>query len=485
MNIESDNQVVVIGDIMLDINYVGHATRLAQEACIPIVNIKESNITYSLGGAANVYNNLLSMNINAQLISVAGKDKYYDIVCDKLEYSRKCYENVTGDCSSYNMIVNDLNRCTTLKHRFYVNNKIVFRYDTEDLHDIDENIENMIIDFFTTKCNKCKLVVLSDYNKGMLTPRVTREIIKFSNENNIKVFVDPKIKNITKYSGCFLIKPNKTEGEQICGKVITNNTLSDRIIEICRITNSHVCLLTLGEDGMILYNSDNEKKYIVHATHNDVIDITGAGDVVLAGFIYHYLKNGCLYAATNFSNYCGQLKVRNFGTYTITPYDIMIYEKMTNKLISPEDITRTIKIIKDANKKIVFTNGCYDILHYGHLTFLEEAKALGDILVVALNTDESIKENKGDNRPINKLEYRIKQMCAIGCVDFVVVFGEKTPYELLEKIRPFVLVKGGDYAIDSVVGKEFAHKTIILKYNDGFSTTNIIKKIERNTTPSM
>lgn len=474
MNIESDNQVVVIGDIMLDINYVGHATRLAQEACIPVVNIKETNITYSLGGAANVYNNLLSMNINAQLISVAGKDKYYDIIREKLEFSGK-----------HNIIINDTNRCTTLKHRFYVNNKIVFRYDTEDTYDINENVEDIIIDFFTTKCHKCKLVVLSDYNKGVLTPRVTQEIIKFSNKHNIKVFVDPKIKNITKYSGCFLIKPNKTEGEQICGKIITNDTLSDRAIEICRITNSNICLLTLGEDGMILYDSCDGRNYIVHTTHCNVIDITGAGDVVLAGFIYYYLKTKCLIEATKFSNYCGQLKVRNFGTYILTPFDVIIYEKMTNKLILSEDLSRTIQIIKDANKKIVFTNGCYDILHYGHLTFLEEAKALGDILIVALNTDESIKENKGDNRPINKLEYRIKQMCAIGCVDFVVVFGDKTPYELLEKIRPFALVKGGDYVIDSVIGKEFAQKTIILKYNDGFSTTNIIKQIERNTTPTM
>jgi D-beta-D-heptose 7-phosphate kinase / D-beta-D-heptose 1-phosphate adenosyltransferase len=471
--------VIIIGDIMLDVNYAGSSTRLAQEACIPIVNVRENNIMYFLGGASNVYNNLLSMGVNSKLISVTGSDFHSKILNDKLEERRQYFNKTWGNVPDENIIIKNSDRCTTVKHRFYVNHKIVFRYDTEDTHDIDRQTEIGIINKFKENCTHCKYAILSDYNKGLLTPFVTQEIIKISNTLNIKVFVDPKTRNITKYNGCFLIKPNKAEGEQICGHQFEGNNLHEELIQICDNTKCHNCLLTLSENGLILYQSAEDKIHVVHAPHDNVIDITGAGDVVLAGFVYNYIRTNNLNKASEFANYCGQLKVKNFGTYTVTPYDILMYNKITTKLIPNENLVNTINVIRDFNKKIVFTNGCYDILHYGHLTFLEEAKSLGDILIVALNTDESIKQNKGDNRPINKLEYRVKQMCAIGCVDFILVFNETTPYSLLEKIRPDILVKGGDYVAETVVGSEFAGETIILKYIDGFSTTKIIKNIEK------
>ena len=375
-------EVVIIGDIMLDVLYNGDATRLAQEACIPIMNVKNENIKYSLGGAANVYNNLNKMNVNAQLISVVGTDKYTHYIDEQLMHCKNAI---------YNKVFYDNSRCTTTKHRFYVDNKIVFRYDTEDVHDINDCIVTNILDFFKSECAKCKVVILSDYNKGVLTRRLTQEIIKFSNEHNIKVFVDPK-KDIEKYAGCFLIKPNKYEGECICCKKISNNNVNECVKEICKSSNSQNCLLTLGKDGMILYDGNNENILSICTTQNDVIDITGAGDVVMASFVYKYIQTDRLDESAKFANYCGQLKVKNFGTYTITPYDILCYEKY-NKIIMPCDLNNIIKIIKESNKKIVFTNGCYDILHYGHLTFLEEAKSHGDILIVALNTDESVREN--------------------------------------------------------------------------------------------
>lgn len=458
------NNVVIIGDVMLDINYIGTSNRIAQEACIPVVNVKNDNISYSLGGAANVCHNLYQMGINTHMIYLGNDDKYADIIIEKIK-----------SCTMKNHLVNTT-RCSTVKHRFYVNNKIVFRYDNEETQDITTDEEQQILDIFRDNCQDYKILVLSDYNKGLLTPSLTRKLIKLANEKNIKVFVDPKIKNIDKYDGSFLIKPNKTEGEQMCGHYITNENLQKSMEEICDKTGSQNCLLTLGEDGMALL--ENKKMQYVNSEHNNVIDITGAGDVVLASFIYYYLKMKDLYESTKFSNYCGQIKVKNFGTYKITKYDILMYENKKNKLISRENLKDYIKIIKKSNKKIVFTNGCYDILHYGHLTFLEESKKLGDILIVALNSDSSVKINKGDSRPINNIDYRIKQMCAINYVDFVVVFDEKTPEKIIQDIYPNVLVKGGDYQIDNILGREYAEETKIISYQTGFSTTNIIEKMK-------
>jgi D-beta-D-heptose 7-phosphate kinase / D-beta-D-heptose 1-phosphate adenosyltransferase len=458
-----NNNVIIIGDVMLDVNYIGSANRIAQEACIPVVNVKNENITYSLGGAANVCHNLYQMGINVHMIYLGSDDQYSTIIQEKI-----------NSCTVNNFMIKS-NRCSTIKHRFYVNNKIVFRYDNEESQNITNEEEQNIIDNFKNICQDCKILILSDYNKGLLTPNLTISLIQIANERNIKVFVDPKIKNIEKYNGTFLIKPNKTEGEQICNHFITKENLELSMEEICKKTGSQNCLLTLGENGMALLNDKNI--YQVDAEHNNVIDITGAGDVVLASLIYYYLKTNNLVEAMQFSNYCGQIKVKNFGTYKITKYDILLYECQRNKFISTEALNEYIQTIKQTNKKIVFTNGCYDILHYGHLTFLEEAKKMGDILIVALNSDSSVKMNKGENRPINNIEYRIKQMSAINYVDFVVVFEEKTPEDIIKQIRPNILVKGGDYQIENILGREYADETRIIMYQAGFSTTKIIEKM--------
>jgi D-beta-D-heptose 7-phosphate kinase/D-beta-D-heptose 1-phosphate adenosyltransferase len=474
--------VFVIGDVMLDVNYIGSATRIAQEACIPVVNVHENNINVLLGGASNVYNNLLNIGIDTHIITVTGKGEYLEKMCGELKNKRRQFEEKFQSKMHEQKldVIVDISRCVTTKHRFFVNNKIVFRYDFEDTHELSDEYEEALITLFNQRCDEYhpKIVVLSDYNKGVLTRRVASEIIRISNSYGIKVFIDPKTKDIQKYKGCFMIKPNKLEGEIICGKNIDLSNLNIIVKEICDKTGSEMCLLTLSEDGLVLFNSKSNEIYKVKNKQSTVIDITGAGDVVLAGFIYYYMKNASIKELAEFSNYCGQTKIKNFGTYVLTIYDIFMYTKVFNKFIERDNVSEIIKIIKDADKKIILTNGCFDILHFGHLMLLEKSKQLGDILIVALNTDESIKENKGNDRPVIKLEYRIKQLCALECVDFVVVFGEKTPLNLIKQIYPDFLVKGGDYKMEDIVGKEFAKETIVIPYNDGFSTSNIINNIK-------
>lgn len=470
-------RISIIGDVILDINYTGNSSRIAQEACIPIVKVDKNNISYSLGGAANVYHNLLSMGLNARLITVIGTDESGQILYNLLEDQRKKFKTKWGITPAENIIIQSNDKCTTIKNRFYVDHKIIFRYDTENTNDICESIEFNIIKTFKDKWVSCEYIILSDYDKGVLTSYVTRSIIEESNKNNCKVFVDPKIRDFSKYSNCFLIKPNKDEGERICNFELTDDKICDGLLYICNKSNSQNCLLTLGERGIALYQSLINNTYMSGTCIHNLQDITGAGDVVMAALVYNFMKSKNLCEAAHFANYCGQLKVTNLGTYAITPYDVLMYNKITTKIIKDTEIERTIQIIKDANKKIVFTNGCYDILHCGHLEFLEEAKTYGDILIVALNTDDSIKRIKGDKRPINTLNNRIRQMNALKCVDFIVSFNEISPFFLIKRIMPDVLIKGGDYLEETIIGKEFSKKTIIGKYNNDCSTTNIIEQI--------
>ena len=469
--------VIVIGDVMVDKNYICASDRLAQEACIPIMNAKQE--TYSLGGASNVYSNLLSMGINTRLITVIGDDTDAHKFLELVEQSRTSFVNEYGYEPTNNIIIKDNTRCTTMKHRFYVNKKIVFRYDVEDTDAISQRHQQDLLYMFKTHYTpNCKIVILSDYDKGVLTRDIVEKIIKFSNKRGVKVLVDPKLKDILKYGGCFLVKPNKVEAEKICGDIITLSNLRTSSETICETIGCPICLMTLGEDGVVLYGDG--KIWRCDTSHENVVDITGAGDVVLAGFTYFYIKTNDLVSSMKFGNYCGQLKVRNFGTYIVKPYDILRYEKKDDKLIKKNELIRIIETIKNAKKRIVFTNGCFDILHYGHLVLLEQAKSLGDVLLVALNSDTSIHQLKGGDRPINRQEHRIKQMNAIEYVDFIVVFDELTPVELLKLIQPDIIVKGGDYKDKQIAGCEYAKKTVILDYIEGFSTTGIVDKIGLN-----
>lgn len=461
--------IVVIGDSMLDINYNGRAEKLAQEACIPVINVDTCFTRYAVGGAANVYNNINKMGLDTILISVVGCDNDGTIL-----------ECMCEEINPKSIILKDSTRPTTVKNRFYVNKKIVFRYDIEETTDIPTEIETSILRKFQDNISSYRLLILSDYNKGVLTTRLTKLLIAIAVTNHIEVCVDPKLKNIFKYENSFLIKPNQLEGEAICKYKITKDNYFKAVKDITEITKCHTCLLTLGENGMIVF--DGKKTQYIETQVNEVIDITGAGDVVMASFVFYYLKTRNIFESTKFANYCGQIKVKNFGTYAITQYDILTYEKTLNKVIPIDDLEYLINIIRTTDKKIVITNGCFDIIHVGHLSFLEKAKECGDILIVGLNSDKSVKMNKGETRPINDIVYRCKQLSMISCIDYVVVFEDKTPMKFIEIVKPDILVKGGDYIITQILGREFAKETRIIDYTDGFSTTNIIKKIDKVST---
>lgn len=459
--------VLIIGDLILDVNYLGNIERIANEAPIPIFKIDKT--LYNLGGAGNVAVNLKNLEINIKLISIVGNDTNGNILLELLK-SKKIDTNT--------ILISD-KKNTTTKNRIYSNNRLYSRFDIKDNNNINDDYIYQIKNKINYLIDDINIVIISDYSGGLLTYDLTRYIIDTCNNRNIPTFVDPKDKNYEKYKECTMIKPNKIYAEIILNNKISSNKniLTKQILEIIKKINCKYCLLTLDKDGLVFYH----KKFLYHpANKKDIIDVIGAGDSVLAGFTFYYLKTNDLNLSSKFANYCGQISVDYLGTYILSNIDVLNYKRMNTKLIKDEEISFFIETLNKNKKKIVFTNGCFDVLHYGHLIYLNEAKELGDVLIIGLNSDDSIRILKGEKRPINKLEYRIKQLEMLSIVDFIIVFNEKTPLNLIKMIKPYFLVKGGDYKIEDMIGKEYSSNTKILSFINDVSTTKIIKKLEIN-----
>jgi D-beta-D-heptose 7-phosphate kinase/D-beta-D-heptose 1-phosphate adenosyltransferase len=457
--------IIIIGDSILDIYYESSCNRLAPEALIPV--FKNESMYYRLGGSSNIALNLKSLGCNPILISICGDDDNYNK-----------FINIINNYNIENYIIKDNMRKTTSKNRIICNNIIYSRFDIEDTFDINLNIENKIIQYIINLNNTKKIdgIILSDYNKGLLTENLCKNIIDFSNKNNILTFIDPKVNNINKYKNCTLFKPNLLESSLISDK----ENINERIVNIYEKINCKIVLITLGKDGMIYYDGSNIKK-IFHKKEINCIDATGAGDNIISIFSYYYLLTNNLDKTIELSNFIGSKAVKKIGNYIITLDDIIEFENINNlNIISKNLNLENLFKIKDYynNKKIVFTNGCFDIIHTAHIKLLKFCKSQGDILIVGLNSDKSIKNIKGNNRPINNENDRIEFLLLLDFIDHVILFEEDTPYNIISILKPDILVKGGDYKKDDIIGKEFTNEIIIYDYINNKSTTNIINKIK-------
>ena len=455
--------IIIIGDIMIDVNYNSEVKRNAPESNdTPIYNILNKN--YILGGAANVACNLKNLGVNIELIGLIGNDLYGTIIKDLLDEKK-----------IDNKLFIDNERNTTQKNRIFLKNKLNVRFDIEEINDISSIIEDEVINYVLNK--KIDAIIISDYDKGFITEKLCKTIIKYANNNNILTFIDPKIKNYIKYKNCFLFKPNINEAEKI-----TNETNLDKIITI--INENVQCknlLITRGQEGMILNSISNK---ITHDTNINLIDVTGAGDIVLSVLVYYFLKEGDLLEACKVANYVAGKSIGVIGNYCISNNDIDEYSKLNdknnykqnNKIIYDYEIDKIKKLSK--NKNIVFTNGCFDILHSAHIKNLIFSKSKGDILVVGLNSDESIKRLKGLDRPINDINERSTILSLFDFVNYIIIFSDDTPLNILTYLKPNILVKGSDYNVENIIGKEFVENVILFDYIENKSSTNIIKKIK-------
>ena len=378
-------------------------------------------------------------------------------------------------------LITQKDRITSKKSRIIASHQQVARYDRESTDEINSESQEKILEYFKKVVNNYDNVLLSDYGKGVLTYDLTQSLIKISNENNKKVLIDPKGLDYSKYSGAFLLTPNKKEAGEATGiNIIDDASLSHCIKQLKNECSLGISLITLSEQGVAIYDDDLR----THPTvAREVFDVTGAGDTVLASLGFSLACGYDIDDAVKFSNLAAGVVVGKIGSATATLNEIIEYESSLNKSTSDEHI-KTFNEIKDLaidlknrGKKIVFTNGCFDILHVGHVKYLEEAKSFGDMLILGLNSDESVTVLKGEGRPINQQLDRAYILAALEPVDYVVIFSEDTPYDLIKLIKPDTLVKGGDYEGKEVAGQDIADELKLVQFVDGKSTTKTIERI--------
>lgn len=464
--------ILVIGDLMIDHYLWGSCDRISPEAPVQVVNVKKESSV--LGGAGNVINNLVTLGSVVDVISVIGNDS----VANEL---KSLLEKI--DVPTSNLVVEN-NRKTSKKSRLIASQQQVLRYDMESIDDINENSHKQIIQTLEKNIDKYSSIILSDYGKGVLTTNLTKEIIKIANKNNIKVLVDPKGKDYSKYKGSYTLTPNKKEAMEATNIDIKDeSSLIEALKSLKTQCELEVSLITLSEQGIAIFDDELTIKPTVA---REVYDVTGAGDTVIASIAFALGNNLDIKDAIYFANLAAGVVVGKIGSATTTLDEIYEYEYSLHKSNSTSHI-KTFDEIKtlssklhNQGKKIVFTNGCFDILHVGHVKYLEVAKSYGDVLILGLNADSSVRKLKGPTRPINTQDDRAYILASLESVDYVVIFEEETPYELIKLIKPHVLVKGGDYEGKEVVGQDIADELKLVQFVDGKSTTNTIKRIQEN-----
>jgi D-beta-D-heptose 7-phosphate kinase / D-beta-D-heptose 1-phosphate adenosyltransferase len=464
-------KILVIGDLMIDHYLWGSCERISPEAPVQVVNI--DNESTSLGGAGNVVNNLTALGAKVDVISVVGE-------CLVSEELKELLINIDVDTQ---YLITQKNRITSKKSRIIASQQQVIRYDREITDDINAKSQLAIIESFKKIVNNYDVILLSDYGKGLLTFELTQSLISIANEKNKKLLVDPKGLDYSKYNGAYLLTPNKKEAAEATSSVINDHkSLSKAIQSLQEQCNLEISLITLSEQGVAIF--DHELR--IHPTAAiEVYDVTGAGDTILASLGFALACNIEIDEAVKFANLASGVVIGKIGSATATLNEIIEYESSLNKSSSDEhiktwdEISSIINELKNKDRKIIFTNGCFDILHIGHIKYLEKAKSFGDILIVGLNSDNSIRRLKGNNRPINTQNDRAYILASLEVIDYLVIFDEDTPFELINLIKPDVLVKGGDYEDKEVIGQDIAKELKLVKFIDGKSTTKTIERIQK------
>lgn len=466
--------ILVIGDVMLDRYFFGISKRISPEAPVPILLKKNEKIV--LGGAANVAINIKKAKQKVSVLSVIGDDEKGNMLIKLLNQNE----------IDSSLIIKDKERCTCVKNRFVGQNNIqMFRFDEEITEKVNLETNEKVLKILEENVSKYDLVVISDYNKGLLNSLNTSKMIEIANKNNIKTIIDVKEPKYEKYKNAYIIKPNVSELQDITKmKVDTEKDIEEASKTLLKNTNCKYVLTTRGKDGMMLVS--NEGVTNIKCESREVYDVTGAGDTVISYLATGISNNISLLDSIQIANYAAGVGVSKMGTYAVAIDEIKNYIKVKNDVEYEKKIV-TIDKLKELlknreNKTIVFTNGCFDLFHVGHARYLREAAKLGDILIVGVNSDASVKRLKGEQRPIISENERMELLASLEFVSYVIMFGEDTPYNVIKEIQPDIIAKGGDYKPEEVVGKDIVEKrngkVVICPLIESKSTTNIIKRIK-------
>ena len=461
-------RLLVIGDVMLDRYWHGQASRVSPEAPVPVVKV--GNREDRPGGAGNVALNMAALGSAVRLVGIVGNDETGLELLSRL--------NAAG---VYCDFLQSADKSTITKLRVIGQHQQLIRLDFEqefeaaDIIGLQDKVKSLIGD--------SQVMVLSDYGKGAL--QETANLIELGRSKDIPIIVDPKGTNFEKYRGATLLTPNLSEFEAVAGYSNNEEEFVNKGLRLVKDLNLEAILITRGEHGMTLIRPDSPELHLP-ARAQEVFDVTGAGDTVISVLAAAMAAGNGLADSTALANLAAGLVVGKLGTAAISGPELRraVLDELDSGrgVMTAEQLQIAVQDAKAHDEKIVFTNGCFDIVHAGHVGYLAKAKQLGDRLIVAINDDESAHRLKGPGRPINPVERRMAVLAGLEAVDWVVSFSEDTPEPLLEFLQPEVLVKGGDYTMDEVVGGDYVNsyggEVRVLEFLDDCSTSAIMEKMK-------
>lgn len=469
--------VIVLGDVMLDRFVYGAVERISPEAPVPVLSVVQE--TAMPGGAANVARNIASLGGTAILIGAAGADTNGRILSDIIARNDRIQ----------NELITVTGRPTTTKTRLVAENQQVVRVDSEVRTSLGQD-EAALLAQYAAALPGADLVILSDYAKGVLSPHVLKQAIDMARAAGKPVVADPKSDDISRYDGASVITPNFGEAAKATGLQGRDNAAAEAMAGaiLTAAPNLGAVVITRSADGMSLAERGKPVRHVPVAA-KEVADVSGAGDTVVATLALALAAGADLAEAVDLSNTAAGIAVAKRGTAEVRAEELMAeyrQEEIGQMIAKNADLSEAqaqVKAWRDQGLRVGFTNGCFDLIHPGHVSLLAQARSNCDRLIVGLNTDESVRRLKGPTRPVQDERARAVVLGALASVDLVVLFGEETPKELIEKIRPDVLVKGADYRIDQVVGADFVQsyggKVVLVNLTEGQSTTGIISRIDR------
>jgi D-beta-D-heptose 7-phosphate kinase/D-beta-D-heptose 1-phosphate adenosyltransferase len=463
----SQQHVVVVGDLMIDRYWYGDVSRISPEAPVPVVKVQDCELRP--GGAANVALNIAALGASVELFGFVG--------CDN--EAKQLQELLEGKGVKCQFIAVD-GQPTVTKLRLLGRNQQLIRMDFEEgFADADSD---SLLKAYEASLQKADCVILSDYAKGTLAH--SQDFITMAKKFDKPICIDPKTNDVSQYRHATLLTPNRKEFENMVGVCSSQEEMIERAQDLVLRENLQALLITLGKDGMLLIEKGKDP-FLLPTRARKVFDVTGAGDTVIAVFTATYAATQDMQESVFVANSAAGVVVSKLGAETASQAEIRRALKKQNAsslgIVSQHDLLHMVKDAHAEGEKVVMTNGCFDILHSGHIHYLEQAKGLGDRLIVAVNSDESVKILKGDSRPFNPVDERMRILAGLRSVDWVVSFSEETPQQLIGEVLPDVLVKGGDYKVEEIAGhvEVLANggEVIILDFVEGLSTSSLVQKI--------
>ena len=466
-------EILCLGDIILDTYCEGLVERISPEAPIPILKV-ESDKKKDLGGSGNVARNITAAGNKCHLISIVGNDNNAKILRELC----KATKDLTFD------LIVDKTRCTTKKQRFVSGNHQILRVDSESREYISNEVEDNIFDKFLKNLKYVNVVIISDYKKGMLTKSLLKKIIRTCRAKKKIVIIDPKDKDFSIYANANIITPNQKELFEATnpGLNVSDNSVEKLSKEIIKLHGFDTVITTRSSDGISVVNK-NSKIFHLPSRAKEVFDVSGAGDTVVSYIASGIVRKLSLTDSVKQANEAAGIAVGRFGTTRV------FREEIENRINNNSKVCKLNELIEQISmnkyKRIGFTNGCFDLIHQGHIDYLKKSSERCDFFILAINSDSSVKKIKGLSRPIIDQKERSEILAHYDFIDRIIIFDEKTPLNIIKKIRPQFLFKGDDYKISQVVGakeiERWGGKVVLIKCIKGKSTSKIIERIKNGT----